>query len=121
MTLNKLRQRLSFSATPRVPSIFRSRVREVKKDPFDVLISQIPNLITMILVSAILYMTFISGDTQTAGNMKYESIKFGAESRASRWLEITDEETGLPLGGKRAAIQFYFSAINSASGGEETG
>lgn len=52
---------------------------------------------------------------------RYESIKFGAESRASPWLEITDEETGQPLGGKRAAIQFYFSAINSATGGEETG
>ena len=69
-TLKKLRHRLSFSATPKIPSIFRSRVREVKEEPLDVLVSQIPNLITMILVSAILYMTFISGDTQRAGNMK---------------------------------------------------
>ena len=69
-TLRKLRHRLSFSATPRIPSLFRSRVREVKETPLDVLVSLVPNLITMILVSAILYMTFISGDTQRAGNMK---------------------------------------------------
>lgn len=69
-TLRKLRNRLSFSATPRIPSLFRSRVKEVKEEPLDVLVSQVPNIITMILVSAILYMTFISGDTQRVGNMK---------------------------------------------------
>ena len=51
--------------------------------------------------------------------VRYESIKFGAESRASGGLEILDQETGQPLGGKRAAIQYYFSVINSASGGGE--
>ena len=51
--------------------------------------------------------------------LRYESIKFGAEGRASNGLEIIDQETGQPLGGKRAAIQYYFSVINSARGGGE--
>ena len=46
------------------------RLRRVKEEPLGVLVSLVPSIVTMILVSAILYMTFISGDTQRFGNMK---------------------------------------------------
>ena len=65
-TLRKLRHRLSYKVKSR--TFLRSR--KVKEEPLDVLVSLVPSLITMILVSAILYTTFISVDTQRAGNMK---------------------------------------------------
>ena len=52
----------------RYRTFFRSR--KVKEEHLDVLVSLVPSLITMILVSAVLYTAFISGDTQRAGNMK---------------------------------------------------
>merc|ERR1711971_80650 len=64
--------RFSLQATPASSPVLRSRAKE---EAPDVLVSLVPSIVTMILVSAILYMTFISGDTQRFGNMKYESIK----------------------------------------------
>ena len=66
ITLRKLRHKFSYKVKTR--TFLRSR--KVKEEPLDVLVSLVPSLITMILVSAILYTTFISGDTQRAGNMK---------------------------------------------------
>ena len=59
-TFRKLRHKFSY------------KVNKVKEEPLDVLVSLVPSLITMVLVSAILYTTFISGDgdTQRVGNMK---------------------------------------------------
>ena len=65
-TLRKIR--FSPQATPGTSPVLR--LRRVKEEPLDVLVSMVPGIITMILVSAILYMTFISGDTQRFGNMK---------------------------------------------------
>ena len=90
----------------RYRTFFRSR--KVKEEPLDVLVSPVPSLITTILISAILYTTFISGATQGARNMKYESIKFGDDSRTSNVLDIRDPATDKPLGEKRATIQFYY-------------
>ena len=72
-TLRKLRHKFSYKVKPR--TFLRSR--KVKEEPLDVLVSPVPSLITTILISAILYTTFISGATQGTRNMKYESIKFG--------------------------------------------
>ena len=90
----------------RYRTFFRSR--KVKEEPLDVFVSPVPSLITTILISAILYTTFISGATQGARNMKYESIKFGGDSRTSSVLDIRDPATDKPLGEKRATIQFYY-------------
>ena len=91
----------------RYRTFFRSR--KVKEEPLDVLVSPVPSLITTILISAILYTTFISGATQGTRNMKYESIKFGGgDSRTSNVLDIRDPATDKPLGEKRATIQFYY-------------
>ena len=40
--------------------------------------------------------------------MRYESLKYGVEN-AARGLEIRDPATGELLGGKKAAIQYYYS------------
>ena len=72
-TFRKLRHKFSYKVKPRI--FLRSR--KVKEEPLDVLVSPVPSLITTILISAILYTTFISGATQGTRNMKYESIKFG--------------------------------------------
>ena len=40
--------------------------------------------------------------------IRYESLKYGVEN-AARGLEIRDPETGELLGGKKAAIQYYYS------------
>ena len=90
----------------RYRTFFRSR--KVKEEPLDVLVSPVPSLITTILISAILYTTFISGATQGTRNMKYESIKFGGDSHTSNVLDIRDPATDKPLGEKRATIQFYY-------------
>ena len=60
-------RKLSLHATPSTSPVLRSR--RVKEEPLGVLASLVPSIVTMILVSAILYMTFISGDTQRFGNM----------------------------------------------------
>ena len=62
--------RFSLQATPGTSPVLRSR--RVQEERLDVLVSMVPSIVTMILVSAILYMTFTSGggNTQRFGNMK---------------------------------------------------
>ena len=79
----------------RYRTFFRSR--KVKEEPLDVLVSPVPSLITTILISAILYTTFISGATQGTRNMKYESIKFGGATVAplTYWISGIRRQTSL--------------------------
>ena len=93
----------------RYRTFFRSR--KVKEEPLDVLVSPVPSLITTILISAILYTTFISGATQGTRNMKYESIKFGGDSRTSNVLDIRDPATDNPLGEKEPPFSFTILLI----------
>ena len=62
------RIRFCLQATPGTSPVLRSR--RAKDEPLCVLVSLVPSIVTVILVSAILYMTLISGDTQRFGNMK---------------------------------------------------
>ena len=49
-------------------------------------------------------------------------MKFGVEnSKRSRGLEIRDQETGQLLGGKRAAIQYFYTQRYGDTDGAEGG
>ena len=50
---------------------------------------------------------------------RYESLKYGVEKALARGLEIKDPETGELLGGKRAAIQYYYSVKYGGEGGNQ--
>merc|ERR1719221_93255 len=119
--LKKLRKRINKKSkhlfTPGTPSVLRSR--RIREEPVDVLALLVKIFLTVILVSTILYDPVFIGDTQKGGNMtlKYESFKFGVERHSSVGLKIKDQETGEPLGGKRAAIQYYFSVVNCSAPG----
>ena len=53
---------------------------------------------------------------------RYESMKFGVEnSKRTRGLEIRDQETGQLLGGKRAAIQYFYTQRYGDTDGEDGG
>jgi len=69
--------------------------------------SLLPYSIPTILIFSILFGSFIGRNTEDRRNLKYDSIRFGLENSPSP-LEVLNTETGESLGGKKAAIQFYY-------------
>ena len=54
-------------------------------------------------------------DNNTVPIFRYESLKYGAERRGGG-LVILDPETGMLLGGKKAAIKYYYDVKYRAYG-----
>merc|ERR1712107_856385 len=71
------------------------------------LVTHISLIISLVLISSIFFTVFMGRQNYTS--MKYESLKYGSENSAWRGLEIIDQESGEMLGGKRAAIQYYYN------------
>merc|ERR1711868_40171 len=74
----------------------------------------LPIIISIIFMCSIFFMVFM-GNHSSYSNGKYESLKYGAERRGGG-LVILDPETGMLLGGKKAAIKYYYDVKFRAYG-----